>query len=564
MGNAVALQESPKGTVALYGDGTHGQLGFGLKKSLKGPDVPPEGSRIWLENGGAIDVKVGNSFTLVHLATGRVDIIGNLTPTIFTAVEVPRPVAIGKAVRAKEIAAGRDFAAIIDEKGNLFTFGCGNKGKLGHGHEQHLEDPTLVKFFQMEAVEVVSVGCGGDHTAAITSDGRCFTWGLSTDGRLGHGALAHSKKRGILQKIPLEVEKVKGAVRVGCGDAHTIAVLQNGSLMGWGSNADSQLGLRDRTPSMYPTLIPDLEDIKIIEVACGQHITMAIADDGKVFAWGQANTTAERGARGAPFPFQPARKGVRISAFACSNTVGVVTEDGMVVVAEKSVTKNGEGALKAMKGVKSLAISASSTHTAFVLSGGENPPSLAARSLAGPAVQPQKVGGASAAHMATRQELMAGSSGVASSSTFAPASTPASGGGSEKKARSSSVDVQPVAATSASPAVEGAADKKVDVVEEKEEKAKAEEEEEEDEEGLPAVPPPPPAASKNAESEEEESEDKEEVKKESREDEVEEGKKEEVEGAEGEKEVESDKKEEEKKVAPPPPAAEEDDDDDLL
>lgn len=76
---------------------------------------------------------------------------------IFKPVIVPKPVAFGKNVRAKCIAAGRDFAAIIDEKGALYTFGCGNKGKLGHNHEQHLETPTLVKFFEVRFNLTLSV-----------------------------------------------------------------------------------------------------------------------------------------------------------------------------------------------------------------------------------------------------------------------------------------------------------------------------------------------------------------------------------------------------------------------
>ncbi len=35
--------------------------------------------------------------------------------------------------------------------------------------------------------EVVSISCGGAHSAAITANGELYTWGKGRYGRLGHG-----------------------------------------------------------------------------------------------------------------------------------------------------------------------------------------------------------------------------------------------------------------------------------------------------------------------------------------------------------------------------------------
>lgn len=61
-------------------------------------------------------------------------------------------------------------------------------------------------------------------------------------------------------------------------------------------------------------------------------------DDGSVFAWGLANLTAERGARAAPFPFEPSRKAVRIAAYPCANTMGTVEGTEETIEQEKLLT----------------------------------------------------------------------------------------------------------------------------------------------------------------------------------------------------------------------------------
>lgn len=47
------------------------------------------------------------------------------------------------------------------------------------------EKPKLIEALQ--GYEIVDVACGGAHSAAITSSGQLFTWGKGRYGRLGHG-----------------------------------------------------------------------------------------------------------------------------------------------------------------------------------------------------------------------------------------------------------------------------------------------------------------------------------------------------------------------------------------
>lgn len=59
-------------------------------------------------------------------------------------------------------------------------------------------------------------------------------------------------------------------------------------LLGWGDNSGGQiLGKRDIRRIERPTVISQLADIKIIDIACKGNESIAIDSSGKIFEWGE-------------------------------------------------------------------------------------------------------------------------------------------------------------------------------------------------------------------------------------------------------------------------------------
>lgn len=54
---------------------------------------------------------------------------------------------------------------------------------------RYLEEPTMIAAFngKQTGKHVVHVACGSTYSAAITADGELYTWGRGNYGRLGHG-----------------------------------------------------------------------------------------------------------------------------------------------------------------------------------------------------------------------------------------------------------------------------------------------------------------------------------------------------------------------------------------
>ncbi|TKY58823.1 E3 ubiquitin-protein ligase HERC1 [Spatholobus suberectus] len=193
------------------------------------------------------------------------------------------------------VACGEYHTCAVTYSGDLYTWGDGthNSGMLGHGNEVSCWIPKKVSG-NLEGLRVSYVSCGPWHTAIVTSAGQLFTFGDGTFGALGHGD--HSSTN-----IPREVETLKGlrTTRVACGVWHTAAVVEvmnesvesstrssSGRLFTWGDGDKSQLGHADREPRLVPECVIALSIENICRVACGHSLTIALTTSGHVYTMG--------------------------------------------------------------------------------------------------------------------------------------------------------------------------------------------------------------------------------------------------------------------------------------
>lgn len=77
----------------------------------------------------------------------------------------------------------------VSEEGAVYTWGAGYKGKLGHEskwtHENAADEPEPRK---METIDykVSHVSAGGIHSNILNENGEVLTFGCGSNGRLGH------------------------------------------------------------------------------------------------------------------------------------------------------------------------------------------------------------------------------------------------------------------------------------------------------------------------------------------------------------------------------------------
>ncbi|KAI7758163.1 hypothetical protein M8C21_007275, partial [Ambrosia artemisiifolia] len=190
------------------------------------------------------------------------------------------------------VACGEYHTCAVTLSGELYTWGNGHFGILGHGNEISHWVPKRVNG-PLEGIHVSFISCGPFHTAAVTSAGQLFTFGDGTFGVLGHGDQKSVSK-------PREVESLKGlrTVRAACGVWHTAAVVEvmvgnpsssncsSGKLFTWGDGDTYRLGHGDKETKLVPTCVAALVDPNFCQVACGHTMTIALTTSGHVYTMG--------------------------------------------------------------------------------------------------------------------------------------------------------------------------------------------------------------------------------------------------------------------------------------
>jgi hypothetical protein len=84
-----------------------------------------------------------------------------------------------------QVSGGWRHSMALMSNGQLFGWGWNKFGQVGIGHNFDCSSPMLVNF--PHAQKVVQVSCGWRHTLAVTDRANVYSWGRGANGQLGHG-----------------------------------------------------------------------------------------------------------------------------------------------------------------------------------------------------------------------------------------------------------------------------------------------------------------------------------------------------------------------------------------
>ena len=208
----------------------------------------------------------------------------------------------GESITTSAIAEACDGGRVVTESGSEYLLGIpapqlpappsgpttiavvgnGDCGQLGFGPDL-LEalKPKRCPFF--EGRRVLTIACGGMHTAAVGAEGELWTWGCNDDGALGRSGD---------EDVPLLVAggALGGGARVAavaCGDSVSVALLATGKVASWGTFKDSggTLGFSEAVQvQLEPVALEGLPTVR--SVACGANHALAVTMRGTLYAWG--------------------------------------------------------------------------------------------------------------------------------------------------------------------------------------------------------------------------------------------------------------------------------------
>ncbi|CDQ87218.1 unnamed protein product [Oncorhynchus mykiss] len=140
----------------------------------------------------------------------------------------------------------------------------------------------LVVALDTQKIGVVS--CGQAHSMALNEQGQVFAWGAGGGGQLGLGTAEETVP------IPRLIKKLceHRISQIMCGNKHCIALSKDGQLFTWGQNLSGQLGLGKGEPStLSPQPLKSLSGIPLAQITAGGDHSFALSLSGAVFGWGK-------------------------------------------------------------------------------------------------------------------------------------------------------------------------------------------------------------------------------------------------------------------------------------
>jgi alpha-tubulin suppressor-like RCC1 family protein len=123
-----------------------------------------------------------------------------------------------------------------------------------------------------------SVEGGNRHSLALMSDGTARAWGSNIEGGLGIGPSAGNSL------IPVPVVGLTGVSAISAGDGHSLALMNNGTVKGWGQNFFGGVGSGDNVAHFTPVDVLGFTDVS--DISAGGFFSIAVKNDGTVWAWG--------------------------------------------------------------------------------------------------------------------------------------------------------------------------------------------------------------------------------------------------------------------------------------
>jgi RHS repeat-associated protein len=210
----------------------------------------------------------------------------------------------------RQVAAGSTFglarqANVFEDPsatGGVWAWGLNSNGQLGTGSTETKTRATKVKLDATnDLTDVVDLSAGKQHSAVVRRregidpiDGEVWCFGSQDDGRLGNGIVAVGNRTFPVPVLKAEGDPLSRIKKVSAGPRHTLALGEDGTVWAWGFNGSGELGDGTTLTRAYATQVKNPQGTgnleNIVNIFAGgessKGCSFAVSSDGTLYAWG--------------------------------------------------------------------------------------------------------------------------------------------------------------------------------------------------------------------------------------------------------------------------------------
>ncbi|CAE8600777.1 unnamed protein product, partial [Polarella glacialis] len=195
---------------------------------------------------------------------------------------------------------GGGFSAVMSSEGEVFTFGLSAEGRLGFRTKFRAQ--LRPRRIETLAEGTTDLAAGASFVLLCTAAGKLISWGDNSKGQLGIGHLQESHEPITLGRACPSAFVMQA---VAAGDSHSLALDSAGRIYSWGGEGgpmtgqgqpmpnslqvDAAFQFRLRQLSLWwvrPCAVKALQDVRIVHISAGCLHSLALSQDGALFAWG--------------------------------------------------------------------------------------------------------------------------------------------------------------------------------------------------------------------------------------------------------------------------------------
>ena len=249
-----------------------------------------------------------------------------------------------------QIKEGDNFTVALKANGTVWTYGLNDKGQLGNGTQNNSNEPVAVIDEQEKQIEnIINIEAEGSTAVAVDKDGNVYVWGtdyltnenkifatlvedlpeidkveiynknfyaIDKEGNLYTWGASNQEVTAIPISTPLtDISKdillgedglvyfiadtsafipyLSNICKIAAGENHYLFLNLDGYVYCVGKNDLGQLGTGDYAEKIIPTRVINGDGYldNIAYISAGNKASMAVAFDGKAYAWGDNSNT---------------------------------------------------------------------------------------------------------------------------------------------------------------------------------------------------------------------------------------------------------------------------------